>query len=90
MQTPFTIDKNPPPTQPTRVAPQPVIHPQPAQRQIVHPNSIPYVPAQIKNDDKDKPPKVRFLEKLAEYFECPERAHIIKVELGSAMKKGQN
>lgn len=56
----------------------------------MHPNSIPYVPAQIKGDDKEKPPKVRFLEKLSEYMECPERAHIIKVELGFITKKGQN
>lgn len=52
LQNPFNIEKNPPPIQPTRVVQPPVVHPQPVQRPVMHPNSIPYVPPQIKGEDK--------------------------------------
>ncbi len=39
---------------------------------------------------EDKPYRVRFIEKLAEYFENPERANIIKSELTTLTNKKVN
>jgi hypothetical protein len=66
--------------------------PQPSQQQraAMHQASMMYIPNQPKPEDKDKPLRIRFIEKLSEYMDCPERMGIIKAELALITKKGNN